>query len=377
MKAPLLYIVAGEASADALGGGLMREIKKIFPTIRICGVGGDAMQREGLRSLFPYGELSIMGFAEVLPHIPRVLARLRETAIDIHNQQPDVVVTIDSPGFNFRLARALKNNAVTSHITRIHYVAPSVWAYKPQRARKTAELFNALLALLPWEPPYFEKEGLPTTYIGHPVLWQEHNGNKIGFYAKHQIAQDTKLLLLLPGSRPGEIKHQLPVFLEAAKAMPEYKVMVLAGPQVQTTIRNMVPPGTLVVDIHEKQDAFASAALALSKSGTVTLELAAAGVPTVVAHRVSAFSAWLLRRMVLVPYVSLVNLAAKKEIIPELLQERCNVSTITQTLQALASPQATQQQRDEYKAAIAMLRGATQTHPDTAAAQAVARLIQK
>ena len=166
MSGPLIYLIAGEASGDALGADLMRGLKAQRPDIRFAGIGGKTMQREGLASLFPYDELSIMGFLEVVPHIPALLRRLRETAIDIHEKQPDAIVTIDSPGFNFRLAQALKNNAQTAHIKRIHYVAPSVWAYKPKRARKTAALFDALLTLLPFEPPYFEKEGLDRKSVG-------------------------------------------------------------------------------------------------------------------------------------------------------------------------------------------------------------------
>ncbi len=168
MKPPLIYLIGGEASGDALGAGLMRSLRAAQPDIRFAGIGGEAMQREGLDSLFPYTDLSIMGFLEVVPHIPALLKRLRQTAHDIAARQPAAVVTIDSPGFNFRLARALKANADTARIKRIHYVAPSVWAYKPGRARKTARLFDALLALLPFEPPYFEKEGLKTTFVGHP-----------------------------------------------------------------------------------------------------------------------------------------------------------------------------------------------------------------
>jgi len=371
MKPPLIYLIAGELSGDALGAGLMRSLRAAQPGICFAGIGGEAMQREGLTSLFPYSDLSFMGFLEVVPHIPALLRRLRETALDIAAKQPEAVVTIDSPGFNFRLARALKANPDTARIKRIHYVAPSVWAYKPARARKTARLFDELLALLPFEPPYFEKEGLKTTFVGHPVLWQTGKSDPSLFRVRHVIGADTPLLLVLPGSRTDEVERHLPVFLEAAKALPDYKVVIVASPQVRNRIRDAVTPPTLVVDIAEKQDAFASATVALSKSGTITLELACAGVPTVVAHKVSVVSAWLIRRMALIPFVSLVNIAAKKEILPELIQERCTPDRIAHELMRLAQPDMMLEQRQQCLGVLQMLRGQEMLHPNDAAAAVV------
>jgi lipid-A-disaccharide synthase len=373
MRPPLIYLIAGEASGDALGAGLMRSLRAAQPGIRFAGIGGEAMQREDLRSLFPCSDLSIMGFLEVVPHIPALLKRLRETALDIVAKQPAVIVTIDSPGFNFRLAQALKAKAETARIKRIHYVAPSVWAYKPSRARKTALLFDALLALLPFEPPYFEKEGLKTTFVGHPVLWQTCKSEPSLFRARHFIGADTPLLLILPGSRTGEVERYLPVFLEAAQDLPDYKVVILASPQVRNGIEGAVTSQMLVVDIAEKQDSFAAATIALSKSGTITLELASAGVPTVVAHKVSALSAWLIRRMALIPFVSLVNIVARKEILPELLQERCTPKRIAQELKRVAQPDIMLEQRQQCLEALEMLRGPGVLSPHDAAAAVVLR----
>jgi lipid-A-disaccharide synthase len=371
MKPPLIYLIGGEASGDALGAGLMRSLRAAQPDIRFAGIGGEAMQREGLKSLFPYTDLSIMGFLEVVPHIPALLKRLRQTALDIAAKQPAAVVTIDSPGFNFRLARALKANADTAGIKRIHYVAPSVWAYKPGRARKTARLFDALLALLPFEPPYFEKEGLKTTFVGHPVLWQTGKSEPGLFRARHFISADTPLLLVLPGSRTDEVKRHLSLFLEAAETLPDYKIVILAGPQVRDQIQDAVRSLALVVDIAEKQDAFAAATIALSKSGTITLELANAGVPTVVAHKVGALSAWLIRRMKLISFVSLINIAAKREILPELIQEHCTPDRIVRELRRLAEPYAMREQRQQSLEALRILRGSGVVSPYETAATAV------
>jgi lipid-A-disaccharide synthase len=368
---PLIYLVAGEASGDALGAGLMQSLRALRPGIRFAGIGGEAMRHEGLTSLFPYGDLSIMGFSEVLPHIPALLRRLRETTSDIAVRQPAAVVTIDVPGFSFRLARSLKANAATAHIKRIHYVAPSVWAYKAGRARKTAALFDGLLTLLPFEPPYFEKEGLRTSFVGHPVLWETGGGDPGRFRARHHLAADTPLLLVLPGSRAGEVKRHLPVFLEAARALADYKAVIIASPQVRNQIQQGVPGDTLVVDIAEKQDAFAAATIALSKSGTITLELAHAGVPTVVGYKVGVISAWLIRRMALIPFASLINIAADKEILPELLQEDCTPERIAQELTRLARPEMMLEQRRLCLEAMRTLRGSAELLPRDAAAAAV------
>lgn len=375
MSAPLIYIIAGEPSGDALGAGLMRALKAAKPGIRFAGLGGDAMQKEGLQSLFPMSELSLMGFLEVVPSIPRLLRRISEVVADIEAQQPAAIVTIDSPGFNFKLAKSLKASAKASAIPRVHYVAPSVWAYKPGRARKTAKLFDRLLTLLPFEPPYFEKEGLKTTFVGHPVLWQDWGGDSVAFRKRHNIPQDVPVVLLLPGSRVGEVKRHLPVFLESLHMLAGYVPVIISGSLVADAIREIAPPGMLVVNIAEKKDAFAAASFALSKSGTITLELAAAGVPMVVAHKVNPLSAWLVRRMIKIQHASLVNIAVNKEIVPEYLQERCTPQLLSQAVSALSTPDARSMQRKACSEALRLLRGDSHTMPDTLAAHSVLECI--
>lgn len=371
MRTPCLYLIAGEASGDLLGAGLIRSLRERAPHIRIEGVGGPLMEAEGLASLFPYTDLSIMGFSEILPHLPKLLRRLRETRAHIEALQPDAVITIDSPGFAFRLAAKLMAGAKTKAIKRIHYVAPSVWAYKPERAARTAKLFNCLLALLPFEPPYFEKEGLKTVFVGHPVVWDVPHGDASAFRHLHGLHESEPILLLLPGSRMGEVKRHLDLFLAAASRLHSCRPVIIAGTQVQDYIRIHAPKNAIIADFNEKEDAFATASLALSKSGTVTLELAAHHVPTVVAHRVSPLSAWLLRRLIRIPYVSLVNIALKREILPELLQERATAASIGDALQRLTTPLAQAAQRSGCDEAILALRGPHSFSPSDAAANAI------
>lgn len=375
MSNTLIYLIAGEPSGDALGASLMRGLKTELPQVQFSGIGGDAMQHEGLHSLFPFRELSIMGFLEVLPHLRRLLQRIKQTHEDIAQKQPAAVITIDSPGFNFRLAAALKADARTSSIKRIHYVAPSVWAYKPQRAAKTARLFDHLLTLLPFEPPYFEKEGLSTTFVGHPVLWQDWSGDAAAFRQRHTLSPEQPILLLLPGSREGEIKKHLPIFLQAAASLPHFRPVVLAGSLVKESLKALLPSNVIVADIAEKKDAFSATSIALSKSGTVTLELAAAGVPMIVAHRVNSISAALLRRLILIRYVSLVNIAMNEAIVPEFLQERCTVAHLTEGLLALSTPEAQQLQRSRCAEAITILRAGAVLAPDVLAAKSIHSLI--
>lgn len=375
MNSPIIYLVAGEPSGDALGAGLMRGLRVDLPDIRFAGIGGVAMQKEGLESLFPYNELSIMGFTEVVPHIPQLLKRIKQTHVDIQQKRPAAVITIDSPGFNFRLARALRDDETIKHIKRIHYVAPSVWAYKPKRAIKTAKLFDLLLTLLPFEPPYFERHGLRSVFTGHPVIWQNMHGDAEAFRKRYNIPINADILLILPGSRPGEVRMHLDIFMQAAKTLGSYVPVILAGSLVHETIQSLVPQGTIIADIGEKHDAFAAATLALSKSGTITLELAVAGVPMVVAHKVNAFSAWLIRRMIQIPYASLVNIAAKAEIVPELIQERCNSKDISAALLQLASTEARNAQRAACGESIRILKGDSTASPNMLAAQEVIRCI--
>lgn len=367
----LIYLVAGEPSGDALGATLMRALKKKLPHVTFAGIGGKAMEAEGLVSLFPMRELSIMGFIEILPHIPALLKRIADTADDIASRQPAAVITIDSPGFTFRLAKKLLERSDTVSIRRIHYVAPSVWAYKPHRAAKTAKLFHALLTLLPFEPPYFEKEGLKTFFVGHPVLWQDWKGNAAAFRNKYHIPKDKKIVLILPGSRPSEVERQLPLFLKAVSKLKGYVPVILAGTLVKNCIKASAPQGMCIASFDDKIDAFAAASLALSKSGTITLELAAAGVPMVVAHKVNAVSAFLIRRMIKVAYASLVNIAVRKEVIPELLQEKCTPENIETALQNLTREELQNAQRMECRYAINLLKGNNVALPGELAADAV------
>src|SRR5690606_18985 len=204
-----VFIVAGEPSGDALAAPLMRALRSRAPHISFFGVGGPLMTAEGLKSLFPMDELSVMGLFEVLPRLPRLLRRIDQTADAARRIAPDVFITVDAPDFSFRVARKLLGTA----FPKIHYVAPSVWAWRPGRAKKIAALYDHLLTLLPFEPPYFEAEGLPANFVGHSVVESGANlGDGAAFRARGGIGDSERLLMLLPGSRRGEVTRHLPIF---------------------------------------------------------------------------------------------------------------------------------------------------------------------
>lgn len=377
-----VYLIAGEASGDLLGAHLMRSLKNQSKTpINFYGVGGEKMIAEGLKSLFPYEELSMMGFLEILPYIFKLSARINLTVENILAKHPDVVITIDSPGFCFRVIQKLRAEKLRTKY--IHYVAPTVWAYKPERAEKCAGLFDHMLVLLPFEPPYFEKAGLKCTWVGHPVVADPPPGNASTFRAKYQISAQTLLLGLLPGSRRGEIRRHMPIFARAATLLAAQYPDTAITVAVPKNILPFVAPyfegcpfrAVVVAGEQEKKDAIAACNFAIVKSGTVALEVALSGVPMIVTYRVNPVSAWLLKRMVLTKFVNLVNILAGREIIPELLQELCHPLMIASAAaNLLAHPDHRQQQKTQAQSALAQLVPPGGERPSDKAAQTVLRI---
>jgi lipid-A-disaccharide synthase len=334
-----VFLVAGEASGDALAGPLMVALRRrLGPRLRYAGIGGEHMAEQGLRSLFPMAELSLMGLVEVLPHLPRLWRRLRQAEAAIRSQHPHVVVTVDAPGFNFRLA----NRLAGSGIPVVHYVAPTVWAWRPGRARRIAPLFRHLLAVLPFEPPWFEPWGLATTYVGHPVL------ETVAGVVPARPPAGGPVVCLLPGSRRGEIYRLLPVFAAALAILrqrhPGLSTVLPTVPAVEAEVREAVRgwpvPPEVILGRQQGLAAMAGADVALAASGTVTLELALLGTPLVAAYRANALTVAVVRHLLRVPYVTLVNLVLDRPAVPELLQERCRPELLAAALDRLLSDPA-------------------------------------
>jgi lipid-A-disaccharide synthase len=353
--APLIFLIAGEPSGDALGAKLINALKAARPgQVRFAGVGGERMAAEGLQSLFPLQDIAVMGLTEVLPQLPRILQRLKQTVVAIKAQRPAVLVTIDAPSFCLRVAKQVRELGIPV----VHYVAPQLWAWRPERVKKLIGLIDRLMLLLPFEKEFFDRAGVPSIYVGHPVLEEADAPRAADFRARHAIAADAPLLAVLPGSRRGLVGRMLPVYgaaldrLRARHDRLRVAIPVVAG--TADTVADAVRPWTaapiLVRDAAEKRAVLAAADAALTTSGTATLELAVFGLPMVVTYKVSALSAWLARRMIQVPHVAMPNLIAGRPIVPELLQEACTPERVAAEVGALLGNPAA---RAAQKAALA------------------------
>lgn len=377
-----VFLVAGEASGDSLGSALMRGLKTLVPGVTFDGVGGPLMQAEGLRSRFPMEELSVMGIAEVLPKYRQLTRRIRQTAAAVLETQPDVLVTIDSPDFCLRVAQRVK---ARRDIRVVHYVAPSVWAWRPKRAERMASHVDQVLALLPFEPPYMEAAGMDCDFVGHPVVADPPAsvGEGLAFRQRHGL-EDGPMILALPGSRRGEVSRLADTFGAALErvvaAHPGARVVVPCAAAVAELVAEKTrewPGRPLLLDPRsgldswaEKRAAFRAADVALAASGTVSLELAAAQTPMVIAYDMAWLSRRILARLLRVDTVTLVNLVSETRTVPEFIGANCRPGPIGAALeQVLADPKAQHEAMD-----LTMERlGAHGEAPGLRAARAVLR----
>ncbi|KKJ77543.1 lipid-A-disaccharide synthase [Kiloniella litopenaei] len=361
---PLIYLIAGEPSGDQLGARLMAALKQeTGGKIRFAGIGGERMSAEGLESLFPISEISVMGLAEVLPHIPNILRRIKQTKEHILKIKPSALVTIDAPGFSLKVSKGLKGQS----IPLIHYVAPSVWAWKPKRAEKVSRYLDHLLTLLPFEPPYFEKHGLETTFVGHPVLEGEQitEADRDAICDEFSLDPSAPILTVLPGSRRGEVLRLGPLFKEAVielrKSLPNLQCVIPTVSNVRPFIDELIEqwptPVRVIEGVKGKHKAFKCSDVALAASGTVALELAVDHVPTVVAYKVSPVTAFFAKFLLKIKYVSLANILLNREVQPELIQKNCNVPDIVKHISSLfRDRQKREDQIKGYTEAVAKLK---------------------
>ncbi len=344
------YLVAGEVSGDKLGQALIRGLKGLDADPSLAGIGGPHMQGEGLASLFPMKELSVMGLAEILPKYRHIVRRIGETVDDIVRQSPDVLITIDSPDFCHRVARRVRARA--PHIRIVHYVAPSVWAWRSGRAKKMAGFVDQVLALLPFEPPYMRSAGMRCDFVGHPVVAEPvpSTAEIVGFRADHELGA-APVLLVLPGSRNSEVGRLAPVFGAAVSRIvahrPDIRVVVPAAAGVAEAVARATegwrghpvildPRDLNAADAeHRKRTAFKAAEVAIAASGTVSLELAAAATPMVIAYDMNWLSWQIISRMVNLSSVTLVNLVTGRNVVPEFLGPKCQPEPIAEAAIAL------------------------------------------
>jgi len=379
-----IFLIATEESGDRLGANLMKILRqRLGDAVRFEGVGGQAMAREGLVSLFPIEELSIMGLAAVVRQLPKILGLIRTTVTAVTAASPDILVIIDSPDFTHRVARRVR--ARDPSIPIVDYVSPSVWAWRPGRARAMRGYVDHVLALLPFEPEEYRRlRGPPCSYVGHPLTEQ------IGSLRPSAVEQQRRneappVLLVLPGSRRSEIRHHMAVFGETLDrlgdegvafepvlpTMPHLKEAVTEG------MRGWKVTPKIVIGEQEKRAAFRLARAALAKSGTVTLELAISGVPMITAYRVGAVEAWVMRRAINVSSVILANLVLGENVVPEYLQQDCTPENLSRAVREVLGDTPLRRRQIEAFAGIDSIMSTGHQPPSVRAADIVLATMRK
>lgn len=378
-----VMLVAAEASGDDRGAELARALKRrLGDGVRFVGVGGRRMAAEGVESPFDIAELSILGLLEGLMAYPRVVRRADETADLAVRERPDVAVLIDSWGFTLRVAQRLRKRL--PDLPLIKYVGPQVWATRPGRAKTLAATVDHLLAIHAFDAPFFEGAGLSTTFVGNATLKLDFSRADPKRLRKQIGATpEQPILLVLPGSRPGEIARVLPAFEDAVNILkatrPELQVVIPAAPTVLDAVRGRVAGWShrahLIEGDAAKLDAMKAATVALACSGTVTTELALAGAPMVIGYRVGAVTYALLKLLIRTPYVTLFNIAAQAFVAPELIQARCNGPELAaEVAKRLDDPQLRAAQVKAQDEALAKM-GRGGPDPSEAAAAAVLKIV--
>ncbi|MGY2681643.1 lipid-A-disaccharide synthase [Pseudomonas tolaasii] len=330
-----IALVAGEASGDILGAGLMRALKAQHPAVEFIGVGGPLMQAEGLTSYFPMERLSVMGLVEVLGRLRELLARRKLLIKTLIEEKPDVFIGIDAPDFTLNIELKLRQAGIKT----VHYVSPSVWAWRQKRVLKIREGCDLMLTLLPFEARFYEEKGVPVRFVGHTLA------DAIPLQADRTAARaelglpDGPLVALMPGSRGGEVGRLASVFFDAAERLQALKpgvrfVLPCASPQRRAQIETLLQGRNLPLTLLDGQSHLALAACdaVLIASGTATLEALLYKRPMVVAYRLAPLTFWILKRMVKSPYISLPNLLAQRLLVPELLQDDATPEALAQTL---------------------------------------------
>jgi lipid-A-disaccharide synthase len=379
-----IFLIATEESGDRLGASLMKVLRqRLGGAVRFEGVGGRSMAREGLTSLFPIEELSIMGLASVVKQLPMILRRIRKTADAVTQASPDVLVIIDSPDFTHRVARRVR--ARDPAIPIIDYVSPSVWAWRPGRARAMLRYVDHVLALLPFEPEAYRKlRGPPCSYVGHPLI-EQIGRLRPGADEQKRRNEPPPVLLVLPGSRRSEIRHHMAVFGETlgrlqAESMP-FELILPTMPHLQDAIAEGVKgwpvQPRIVVGENEKRAAFRIAHAAFVKSGTVTLELAIAGVPMVAAYKVGAVEASIMRRVIRTSSVILANLVIGENVVPEFIQENCTAEKLAPVLRDVLTDSPSRRRQVEAFAKIDAIMSTGNQPPSVRAADIVLATLRK
>ena len=384
MSAPHIMIVAGETSGDLLGADLIKAVRVLYPDAAFSGVGGPAMIRAGFSSLFDMSEIAIMGLGPIMANLRRLFGLVGLTAAHACDTHPDIVVLIDSPEFNHRVAARIKKRY--PDICVICYVAPSVWAWRRGRARKMARHFDAVLSLFPFESHIFKAlSGPPCHFVGHPIVDRfQSYAPGADFRAKYNIPAEERILCVLPGSRMSEIRKLAPVFEQTiarvAREIENLSVVVPVVPHTREAVRARVAgwpiQPILLEDESDKIAAFSAANAALAASGTATLELGMAGLPSVVAYKMGGMMGAMLMRVLRVPSAVIVNLVLDGPVMQEFLEDRCTADLITPAVNALLQDDVLNNEKRAQLLSLAEVLGGGAQSPATRAAEIIRSLIQ-
>ena len=337
-NSPNIYIVAGEPSGDILGDQLIKSLESKFNSPIFNGVGGERMQSNNFTSLFDMSDISIFGIFPVLRKLFFLISKINDVVKDIAQKKPDIIVLIDSPDFNHRVAKKVKK--YLPDVPIVCYVAPTVWAWRQGRAKKMSEYFDYLLSVIPFEVNFFEKYGLKTSYVGHPFIEKVKNINDITFSEKYDLDK-SKTIIFLPGSRKIEIERHSPVMVQAIDYLKDQNlnlnILIATGQKQLDQIRDYFTDIQIITDDYEKYSLFKKADFACAASGTVTLELGLTETPTIVIYKMDKLTWFFISKMVKVKFVSLVNLILGRESSKELLQDNFNKENLIDELSKLLS----------------------------------------
>jgi len=346
-NSPNIYIVAGEPSGDILGDQLIKSLESKFHSPIFNGVGGERMQSNNFTSLFDMSDISIFGIFPVLRKLFFLMNKINDVVKDISQKKPDIIILIDSPDFNHRVAKKVKK--YLPDVPIVCYVAPTVWAWRQGRAKKMSEYFDYLLSVIPFEVNFFEKYGLKTSYVGHPFIEKVKNINDITFSEKYDLDK-SKTIIFLPGSRKIEIERHSPVMVQAIEYLKDQNlnlnILIATGQKQLDQIRDYFTDIQIITDDYEKYSLFKKADFACAASGTVTLELGLTETPTIVIYKMDKLTWFFISKMVKVKFVSLVNLILGRESSKELLQDNFNKENLIDELSKLISDE------DGYKKQI-------------------------
>ena len=376
-NSPNIYIVAGEPSGDILGDQLIKSLESKFNSPIFNGVGGERMQSNNFTSLFDMSDISIFGIFPVLRKLFFLMNKINDVVKDISQKKPDIIILIDSPDFNHRVAKKVKK--YLPNVPIVCYVAPTVWAWRQGRAKKMSEYFDYLLSVIPFEVNFFEKYGLKTSYVGHPFIEKVKNINDITFSEKYDLDK-SKTIIFLPGSRKIEIERHSPVMVQAIDYLKDQNlnlnILIATGQKQLDQIRDYFKDIQIITDDYEKYSLFKKADFACAASGTVTLELGLTETPTIVIYKMDKLTWFFISKMVKVKFVSLVNLILGRESSKELLQDNFNKENLIDELSKLLSDEDGQKKQINDLKEFNAIKNKNIDNPSENASKIIKRLLE-